>query len=102
MALVGLAALSHGTPRPVEIAPTHRAHAIRAEGPLDVNRATASELATLPRVGPTLADRIVADRTARGPYPSLDALDRVPGIGPATIRGIRPHAVALPAPASRQ
>ncbi len=37
-------------------------------GRLDINAATADELAGLMRIGPALAARIVADRTARGPF----------------------------------
>jgi competence ComEA-like helix-hairpin-helix protein len=50
---------------------------------LDVDRAPASELARLPRIGPALAARIVEDREQRGPFGSLEALDRVAGVGPA-------------------
>jgi competence protein ComEA len=52
-------------------------------GPLDLNTATAAELDTLPGIGPVLAERIVAYRTAEGPFRSVDELDDVPGIGPA-------------------
>ncbi len=59
---------------------------------LDLDRANAEELARLPRVGPALAARIVADREAHGPFGSLEALDRVPGIGPTLLEAIRPYA----------
>src|SRR3970282_1179927 len=49
-------------------------------------RASAAELTRLPRVGPALAARIVADREARGPFGSLDGMRRVPGVGAATAR----------------
>jgi competence protein ComEA len=52
---------------------------------IDADRAPAEELARLPRVGPGLARRIVADRDARGPFGSLAGLDRVPGIGAALL-----------------
>lgn len=74
------------------------AAAVRLARPLgpadtvDVDRASAQELARLPRIGPALAARIVADRDARGPFGSLEGLRRVPGIGPATAEGLRPHA----------
>ena len=50
---------------------------------LNVNRATAVELEALPGIGPSLAQRIVADREARGPFATVGALDRIPGSGPA-------------------
>ena len=58
-------------------------------GPLDVNRASADALEALPRIGPSLARRIVEDRDARGPFRDVDDLDRVRGVGPATVEAIR-------------
>lgn len=60
-------------------------------GPIDPDVATADELESLPRVGPALAARIIADRDSLGPFGSLDALQRVKGIGPALAQGIAPH-----------
>ncbi len=55
---------------------------------IDADRATAGELARLPRVGPALAKTIVADRETRGPFGALEELDRVPGIGPGLLATI--------------
>jgi comEA protein len=60
-------------------------------GPVDVNRATADELATLPGIGPALAERIVEWRDANGRFATVDNLDKVPGIGPATVERLRPR-----------
>lgn len=81
-------------------APGAEAHRIRPD-PVDVNAAGPDELALLPRVGPSLAAAIVADRGARGPFRSLDDLDRVRGIGPATLDGLRPHVTVGRAYAAR-
>lgn len=59
---------------------------------IDLDVASAEELTRLPRIGPALAARIVADRAARGPFGSLEAVQRVPGIGPATLEALRPYA----------
>lgn len=59
---------------------------------IDLNGADAAELARLPRIGPALAGRIVADRAARGPFRRFEDLDRVPGVGPKLLEAIRPHA----------
>lgn len=68
---------------------------------IDVNSAAPSTLTLLPRIGPALAKRIVADRVARGPFASLADLDRVPGIGPKTIAQLTPYATCdRPAPAA--
>jgi competence protein ComEA len=58
---------------------------------VDVDVAPAAELERLPRIGPALARRIVADREANGPFGSLQALTRVRGIGPATARQLAPY-----------
>jgi competence protein ComEA len=58
-------------------------------GAVDVNTAGSAELQTLPGIGPVLADRIVAWRDANGPFPDVDALLDVSGIGPAVLGQIR-------------
>ena len=58
---------------------------------IDADRATATELARLPRVGLALAKTIVADRQSRGPFGGAEGLDRVPGIGPGLLAAIAPH-----------
>ncbi len=72
---------------------------------IDADRAAAGELARLPRVGPALAKTIVADRQAKGPFGSLEELDRVPGIGPGLLAAVGSHVMfsgGLGAPASGQ
>jgi competence protein ComEA len=59
---------------------------------IDINSAGAEELARLPGIGPAIAAAIVADRTARGPFASVDDLLRVRGIGPAKLDGLRTSA----------
>lgn len=63
---------------------------------INLNTASAAELDLLPRIGPALAERIVADRHANGLYQSVDDLDRVDGIGPKTLDRIREHASVTP------
>ncbi|MBE0594026.1 MAG: ComEA family DNA-binding protein [Gemmatimonadales bacterium] len=58
---------------------------------IDVDRAAAEELTRLPRIGPALAQRIVSDRERRGPFGSLDGLDRVPGVGPVLLETLASH-----------
>ncbi|MFO7892118.1 MAG: helix-hairpin-helix domain-containing protein [Longimicrobiales bacterium] len=60
-----------------------------AELPLDLNRATASELQTLPGVGPVLADRIVVYRDSVGRFGRIEELGSVKGVGPATLARLR-------------
>jgi competence ComEA-like helix-hairpin-helix protein len=58
---------------------------------IDPDRASAQELARLPRVGLALAKKIVADREARGPFGGPAGLDRVPGVGAALLASLGPH-----------
>jgi hypothetical protein len=60
----------------------------RLELPVDINRAEHDELASLPGIGPTLAERIIAGR----PYASVEELDRVRGIGPKRLEDLRARA----------
>jgi len=66
--------------------------------PLDPNRATARALAFVPGLTVRLARAIVEDRGARGPFPDVDALDRVPGIGPRRLALARSALVVAVAP----
>jgi competence protein ComEA len=56
---------------------------------VNVNRATAAELEELPGVGPATAAAIVSDREEHGPFPTIDDLARVRGIGPAKLEQLR-------------
>lgn len=51
---------------------------------IDLDVASAREMESLPRIGPSFAARIVANRDSLGPFGSLDGLERVRGIGKAT------------------
>ena len=55
--------------------------------PIDLNRASAAELASLDGIGPRLAARIVAAR----PFASVDDLARVRGIGRKRVAALRPR-----------
>jgi competence protein ComEA len=81
--------------RPVALPVTGRAVATTwPDVRLDLNVSSASELRTLPGIGPRLAERIVRDRTERGPYATVDALQRVDRIGPVLVERVRPWVVA--------
>jgi competence protein ComEA len=54
-----------------------------------INRATASELETLPGVGPVLAARIVAHREKNGPFTEVEDLLQVSGIGESKLAAFR-------------
>ncbi len=58
---------------------------------LDINTADATALEQLPGVGAGLALAIVRDREQNGRFRDVDDLDRVPGIGPVTLKGLRDY-----------
>jgi competence protein ComEA len=56
---------------------------------VNINTADEATLETLNGVGPVLAAAIVQYRTEHGPFASVDQLDEVSGIGPATLADLR-------------
>ena len=98
-----LAGLTPGSPRAHRDSSMQQARPLAPDEQINIDSAPASELARLPRVGPRLAKTIVADRQERGVFGSLNALDRVSGVGPGLIKVLAPHlrfspAAAPPAP----
>lgn len=53
--------------------------------PVDINAADAKTLESLNGVGPAKAEAIVEYRAKNGPFKSVDELEKVSGIGKATI-----------------
>jgi competence ComEA-like helix-hairpin-helix protein len=98
--LLATAALVPGSPA------AHRDSVIRLARPLapgeriDVDRASAQEIARLPRIGLALARTIVADREANGPFGGLAGLDRVSGVGANVLRVVEPHVTFSGTPSS--
>ncbi len=60
-------------------------------GLLDLNAATAAELETLPHIGATRAQAIVAYREAHGPFAAIEEVQQVSGIGPRIFAEIAPY-----------
>ena len=56
---------------------------------VSINSADVTALDGLPGIGPVTAQKIIDDRTEHGSFSSIDDLDRVAGIGPATMRDLR-------------
>jgi hypothetical protein len=57
---------------------------------IDLDRADVTEITRLPRIGPALAQRIVAWRAEHGAFGSLARLDSVSGVGPRLLAALRP------------
>jgi competence protein ComEA len=64
---------------------TVRRKRARVRMSVDLNSASAGELAQVPGLGQTLAERIVAYRAQNGPFASLDELADVSGFTPRRI-----------------
>lgn len=61
-----------------------------AEGKVNINQASVEELALLPRIGPSVAQRIVEFREENGPFQQLEDLLLVRGVGEKTFERLRP------------
>jgi competence protein ComEA len=58
-------------------------------GKVNINTADESTLESLPRVGPAMAARIIAWRTANGRFTAIEDLMSVSGIGEKTFDGLK-------------
>ena len=76
-----------GSPKPVsgKIVPKK----ITIDNPLDINRATITQLDTLPGIGPVTAQRIIDYRTKVGRINSVDELKKISGLGGAKFEEIK-------------
>ena len=63
---------------------------------IDLNAATAQDLAQVPGIGPVLAKRIVAHRDEVGPFLEPSQISSVSGIGETTYRAIAEHLAVVP------
>lgn len=87
-AAVGVTSLAP-TPAPMPGGTTSNVDAFRSPPRADavnINTASADELSRLNGIGPSLAQRIVADRLHNGPFNEARDLDRVKGVGPSILR----------------
>jgi competence ComEA-like helix-hairpin-helix protein len=60
-------------------------------GVVNINTADASQLSLLPRVGKTVAERIIAYRTEHGPFKKAADLMQVKGMGAKTFELVSPY-----------
>lgn len=60
-------------------------------GKININTATATELQTLPKIGPAMASRILDYQQQNGPFKSIEEIQKVKGIGPKTFEIIRDY-----------
>jgi competence protein ComEA len=65
------------------------AAATAEDGPISLGSADQADLETIEGIGPVTAADIIAFRDERGGIASIEELDEIPGIGPATIDSLR-------------
>ncbi|MFN8113987.1 MAG: ComEA family DNA-binding protein [Solirubrobacterales bacterium] len=58
------------------------------DGPISLGSADQADLETIDGIGPVTAADIIAFRDEHGGIASIDELDEIPGIGPATIESL--------------
>jgi competence protein ComEA len=64
---------------------------VAAEGPVNLNTATAADLAALKGIGPAKAQAIIEHREKNGGFNSVDDLKLVRGIGDKMLEQLRPQ-----------
>ena len=74
---------------PPAVAAKKAASKVSASNPLDLNRATAAQLDTLPGIGPVTAQRILDYRSKVGRINSVDELKKISGLGGAKFEEIK-------------
>jgi competence protein ComEA len=84
------------SPAAVTSRQTAKRDATPASGPVNINTATREELEVLPAIGPAIAQRIIDDRTANGPYQQIEDLARVRGISAHTVDQLRERITVTP------
>jgi competence protein ComEA len=62
-------------------------------GVVNINTASSEQLQMLPRVGPSLAGRIIEFREANGPFRAVDEILAVKGIGESSFEKLEPYIV---------
>jgi len=71
-------------------AQAHAAAPPQKRGPLDLNRASAEELESLPGIGSVIAQRVIEYRKAAGGFQTVEDLRQVKGIGAKKFDRVRP------------
>lgn len=70
---------------------SNQASVAAGSGLVNLNTATMDELDTLPGVGPATADKIIQYRNQIGQFTSVEQLEDVKGIGPGKLEKMRPY-----------
>jgi competence protein ComEA len=92
LALTLTLALAGAAGAPASAAPPAAPKAAASEArPIDINTADGTALESVPGIGKSLSQRILAFREKNGAFQSVDDLLKVPGIGEKSIQKLRPY-----------
>lgn len=78
------------SPTPLLLEPLTIHEKILLGASLPINQLSQEDWDALPKIGPKLAQRIVAYRERNGPFKKLEDLLQVSGMGPKTLEAVRP------------
>lgn len=81
----------HDTLKALNLQENNQTGIVAQQLSLNINTATLDELTQLPRIGPSIARRIIAYRQENGPFRSINELTKVKGIGSKTLGRIKPY-----------
>ena len=65
--------------------------AVAADGKVNINTASVEQLQLLPRIGPSVAQRIVEHRKSNGQFKTAEDLMLVRGIGEKSFETLKPY-----------
>jgi competence protein ComEA len=77
-----------GAPRYIASSRGSKSTTSKRTGPVSINNGSQADLESLPGIGPVMASRIIAYRKSNGPFPTLEELKKVNGMGAATYAEI--------------
>lgn len=79
------------------VTPTPRVRTTPSALPLiNINTADEATLELLPKIGPSMAQRIIEYRQAHGPFQTIADIQKVTGIGPSIFAAIEPYITVGP------